>query len=113
MCLRTGQVVPERNLCKWCITMAPIRSRVGENMKRVKSTPGTVVFKSKKHHVSFAFGIGKHWGATFCTEYYESWDWHHFVIGFTIIKFFVAFRVNWRIFGEDYDRDEMYFEMYD
>lgn len=56
-------------------------------MKRVKSTPGTVVFKSKKHHISFAFGIGKHWGATFGAEYYESWDWHHFVIGFTIIKF--------------------------
>lgn len=49
-------------------------------MKRVKSTPGTVVFKSKNHHVSFAFGIGKRSGV---------------------------------IFGEGYDRDEMYFEMYD
>lgn len=82
-------------------------------MKRVKSTQGTVVFKSEKNHVSFAFGIGKYWGVTFGAEYYEKWDWHHFAIGFTIIKFFVAFRVNWRIFGEGYDRDEMYFEMYD
>ena len=93
--------------------MASVRSRLGENMKRVKSTPGTVVFKSKKHHVSFAFGIGKCWGISFGAEYHERWDWHHFVIGFTIINFFVAFRVNWRIFGEGYDRDEMYFEMYD
>ena len=28
------------------ITMASIRSGIGENMKRVKSTPGTVVFKN-------------------------------------------------------------------
>lgn len=92
---------------------ASIRSRIEENMKRVKSTPGTVVFKSKKHHVSFAFGICKRWRVNFGAEYHESWDWHHFAIGFTIIKFFVAFRVNWRIFGEGYDRDEMYFGMYD
>lgn len=82
-------------------------------MKKVKSEPGTIVFKSKKRHVSFAFGIGKRWGINFGAEYYEAWDWHHFVIGFTIIKFFVAFRVNWRIFGEGYDRDEMYFGLYD
>lgn len=31
-------------------------------MKGVKSTPRTVVFKSKNHHVSFAFGIGKRSG---------------------------------------------------
>ena len=104
--------------------MVKIRSGIGEKILLAFAalgqhhfgfpvTGGTVVFKSKKHHISFAFGIGKHWGATFGTEYYESWDWHHFVIGFTIIKFFVAFKVNWRIFGEDYDRDEMYFEMYD
>ena len=92
--------------------MASIRSRIGENMRKVKSEPGTIVFKSKKRHVSFAFGIGKRWGINFGAEYYETWDWHHFVIGFTIIKFFVAFRVNWRIFGEGYDRDEMYFGMY-
>ena len=82
-------------------------------MRRVKSEPGTIVFKSKKRHVSFAFGMGKRWGINFGAEYYEAWDWHHFVIGFTIIKFFVAFRVNWRIFGEGYGRDEMYFGMYD
>ena len=33
--------------------MASVRSRVGENMKRIKSTPGMVVFTSKKHHVRF------------------------------------------------------------
>lgn len=93
--------------------MASIRSRIGVNMKMVKSVPGTIVLKSKRQHVSFAFGIGKRWGVNFGAEYHESWDWHHFVIGFTIIKFFVSFRVNWRIFGEGYDRDEMYFEMYD
>lgn len=37
-------------------------------MKRVKSTPRTVVFKSKNHHVSFAFGIGKRSGVTFGAE---------------------------------------------
>ncbi|WP_368200637.1 hypothetical protein [Agathobacter rectalis] len=82
-------------------------------MKRIKSTPGMVVFTSKKHHVRFSFGMGKRWGLNFGIEYHESWDWHHFAIGFTIIKFFVTFRVNWRIFGEDYDRDEMYYEIYD
>ncbi len=93
--------------------LASIRSGIGENMRKVKSEPGTIVFKSKKRHVSFAFGMGKRWGINFGAEYYEAWDWHHFVIGFTIIKFFVAFRVNWRIFGEGYDRDEMHFGMYD
>lgn len=92
--------------------MASIRSGIGENMRKVKSVPGTIVFASKKRHVSFAFGMGKRWGINFGAEYYKAWDWHHFAIGFTIIKFFVAFRVNWRIFGEGYDRDEMYFEMY-
>lgn len=93
--------------------LASIRSRIGGNMKRVKSVQGTIVFKSKKQHVSFAFGIGKYWGIQFGTQYYQAWDWHHLAIGFTIIKFFVAFRVNWRIYGEGYDRNEMYFEMYD
>ena len=86
---------------------------LGEAMERVKSVPGTIVLKSKRQHVSLAFGIGKRWGINFGVEYYEAWDWCHFAIGFTIIKFFVAFRVNWRIFGEGYDRDEMYFEIYD
>lgn len=71
--------------------MASVRNGIGENMKRVKSIPGTVVFKSKKQHVSFAFGMGKHWGLNFGIEYYERWDWHHFAIGFTIIKFFVTY----------------------
>lgn len=92
--------------------MASIRSGIGENMRKVKSVPGTIVFASKKRHVTFAFGMGKRWGIYFGAEYYKAWDWHHFAIGFTIIKFFVAFRVNWRIFGEGYDRDEMCFEMY-
>ena len=54
--------------------MASIRSRIGENMRKVKSEPGTIVFKSKKRHVSFAFGIGKRWGINFGAEYYETWD---------------------------------------
>lgn len=65
-------------------------------MKKVKSEPGTIVFKSKKRHVSFAFGIGKRWGINFGAEYYEAWDWHHFVIEFTIIKFFVAQKADWQ-----------------
>lgn len=94
----------------WKLYIDNSSPRIGDNMRKVKLEPGTIVFKSKKRHVSFAFGMGKRWGINFGAEYYEAWDCHHFVIGFTIIKFFVAFRVNWRIFGEDYDRDEMYLE---
>lgn len=79
----------------------------------VVSGPGTIVYKSKRRHVGLALGIGKYWGLQFGAEYYKSWDWHHLCIGFTIIKFFVAFKVHWRVFSEGYDRDEMYYDIYD
>lgn len=44
------------------VELASIRSGIGENMRKVKSVPGTIVFASKKRHVSFAFGMGKRWG---------------------------------------------------
>lgn len=82
-------------------------------MQRVESAPKTIVFKNSRRNITFAFGIGRHWGVNCGIEYWEVWDWHHFAIGFTIIKFFVAFKVNWRIFGQGYDRDEIYYSMYD
>ena len=82
-------------------------------MKRVKSAPKTIVFKNSRENITFAFGIGKHWGLNAGIEYWEVWDWHHFVTGFTIIKFFVTFKINWRIFGQGYDRNETYYSMYD
>ena len=66
-------------------------------MKRVKPAPKTVVFKNSRENITFAFGIGRHWGLNAGIEYWEAWDWHHFVTGFTIIKFFVTFKINWLV----------------
>ncbi len=41
----------EKTSCKWHIALAPIRSRIGENMKRVKSTPGMVVFRVRERYI--------------------------------------------------------------
>lgn len=68
-----------------------------------------LILHSKRNHFEIAFGLSRKVGLMGGFMVYENYDWWHLDLGQTIGCLYFTIMLRWRIFGEGYDRRDIYF----